>query len=417
MDMRVSAEAAASAGEKSRPAARPERSRFARRTLIDAIGKAAMVAHARSSIPILQTVMLGSVNGHLIARGTDLDTEITVDLGPAKRGGFVGCLQSPRALASILKGVVGDEIELSRKDGEVRIAGDGFNAKLTILPADHFPVFQCGPVGWQADLPRSVVDAILRVSGAASTEETRYYLNGVYLHHLDGWTWRAVATDGHRLYYTEIELPGAATNFPSLILPRRAVAVLAKLRDRKSEQPIQFAVCHAGSANTIAVGDWTGNPCPRVRFRLEGVEIATKTIDGTFPDYRRVIPPEEAVKHSFEASVDDLRRVIRALSFAAGAGAGAGAAERTPALKLSMRDERLFVGAKFAVIGFDGEMSIEAKISDAFEIGFNGHYLLGALDALKSQRVVFRMSAPAAPVTVHDPESSDFGIVLMPMRV
>lgn len=242
-----------------------------------------------------------------------------------------------------------------------------------------------------------------------SSEETRYYLNGVYIHHVDGWTYRFVATDGHRCYYANVELPLASAEFPpkGIIIPRHAVALLAKLRSRKSEEPIRFTVYAPSASNSF--DGWTDVGAPQISFDMGDVRLATKTIDGTFPQYQRIIPAEETLNHKFEASVSDLRRVIRSLAY--------GTTERCPGLRLQLGNGTLTISAKFRLNSFDGSFAIPAETTGPFEIGLNGHYLLGVLDTLKSERVLFRMSDPSAPVTAVDPVSAEMGVILMPMRV
>src|SRR5262249_2394432 len=131
-----------------------------------------------------------------------------------------------------------------------------------------------------ADTLKRLID---RTRFAISTEETRYYLNGIYLHPLpDKKLLRAVATDGHRLARAETEMPKGAERMSGIILPRKAVQEVRKLLD-DIDQPIEIAVSDS-----------------KIRLDIGGIVLTSKLIDGTFPDYERVIPQTLGHVLSFE---------------------------------------------------------------------------------------------------------------------
>jgi DNA polymerase III subunit beta len=227
---------------------------------------------------------------------------------------------------------------------------------------------------------------------AISTEETRYYLNGIHLHAAGNGPdamLRAVATDGHRLAKIELALPAGAEAIPSIIVPRKTVAELRKLVDTV-EGDVQVAVSPT-----------------RIQFILERAVLVSRLIDGTFPDYERVIPVgNEKIAHlatkAFAAAVDRVSTI---------------STERARAVKLRFDEDRLTASAVSTEAG-RAEEEIDAEYaSEALEIGFNSRYILDMLAEVEGDTVRMEMANPAAPTLVQDPADTSTVYVLMPMRV
>ena len=227
---------------------------------------------------------------------------------------------------------------------------------------------------------------------AISTEETRYYLNGIYLH-LAGaakaQTLRAVATDGHRLAQVDLELPKGAAGMPGVIVPRKTVGeVLRLIEDRDSEVTIELSQ-------------------GKIRFTIGDVVLTSKLIDGTFPDYARVIPvgnDKELVvdKKDFEAAVDRVSTV---------------SSERGRAVKLSLSGGKLMLSVTNPDSGSANE-EIEVEYdSDALDIGFNSRYLLDIAAQIEGEVAVLKLADPGSPTLIQDKDAKGALYVLMPMRV
>src|SRR5690606_904429 len=141
---------------------------------------------------------------------------------------------------------------------------------------EDFPDIGIGEMGQEFELDAADLKRLIdKTRFAISTEETRYYLNGIYVHTAQGGgapTLRAVATDGHRLAQAELPLPPGAEGMPGVIIPRKTVHELHRLIEDTS--------------GAIKVGV---SPT-KVRFEIGTVTLTSKLIDGTFPDYGRVIP-------------------------------------------------------------------------------------------------------------------------------
>lgn len=229
-----------------------------RATLLHVLTGVAKVVEARNTIPILSNVVLTIKEGQLHIRATDLDIEVSasVPLLDAQEGALT---VAAKLLTDIVK-KSGTEVTLEAKDGTLTVKSGRSNFKLPTLPVEDFPTLQTGTFDTEFDVDLSAI--VSPVAFALSNEETRYYLCGVYLHNVDGQL-VAVATDGHRLARQEGK---TAPEFEGIILPSKLVGMLPK-------GTVKFAV----SAN-------------KVRITTPGMVIISKLIDGTFPQYERVIP-------------------------------------------------------------------------------------------------------------------------------
>ena len=227
---------------------------------------------------------------------------------------------------------------------------------------------------------------------AISTEETRYYLNGIYLHTASSGkaqTLRAVATDGHRLAQVELPLPAGAAGMPGVIIPRKTVQELHRLLEDASAE-IQVAVSPA-----------------KIRFGIGTVTLTSKLIDGSFPDYGRVIPQgndkELRVSNAeFTSAVDRVSTI---------------ASERGRAVKLNIASEKLTLSVNNPEGGSATEEIVIDYKASPLEIGFNARYLLDIASQLESDDVVFKLADPGSPTMVRDGADQSALYVLMPMRV
>jgi DNA polymerase-3 subunit beta len=245
----------------------------------------------------------------------------------------------------------------------------------------------------RVELAREELLGLLSRPGfAISTEETRYYLNGIYLHTAGtgkAQTLRAVATDGHRLAQVELPLPEGAGGMPGIIVPRKTVGEVQRLiEDSEAEVTIELSQ-------------------GKIRFTLGDVVLTSKLIDGTFPDYARVIPlgnDKELVvdKKEFEAAVDRVSTV---------------SSERGRAVKMSLSGGRLLLSVTNPDSGSaTEELEVEYE-SEPIDIGFNSRYLLDIAAQIESEAAVLKLADPGSPTLIQDKESRGALYVLMPMRV
>jgi len=223
---------------------------------------------------------------------------------------------------------------------------------------------------------------------AISTEETRYYLNGIYVHAHDGLL-RAVATDGHRLALSEMPLPTGAAGLPGIIVPRKTVAEIRRLIDG-GDDDVSLSISDA-----------------KIRFQYGSAVLTSKLIDGTFPDYERVIPKgntkELVIDNKIFASAVDRVATI--------------SAEKSRSVKLSLSQDSLALTVNNPEHGNANEDLIVDYSNDPLEIGFNARYLLDVAGQIEGRDATFYLDSSAAPALVKDSDDSDSLFVLMPLRV
>lgn len=387
-----------------------------RRNLARAIKLANSCVDARNTVPILGSLK-ATANGSLCFEGTDLDTFSRAAIPyTGEHGSF--CLPDANRLLSALNVVAADDVSFHVDDDtHVNVSSGAFKSQITTQSTDDFPAIEMvGEELWGVDIGAAELAQIARLLPAICAEEIRYYLHGIAVWHLSDWTWRFASTDGHRLTYVDIPLPGAVGALPgTMIIPRRFIK-LALAQFSRTKSPIRLSVgprVNSNHAPAIAMDIAKSPSLARIQMRadLDGIDFtfASKMIDGPYPDVMRVVPTSASTSARIQRA--DLVTAIRALSPMA--------AEKTRAIKLVFTGERLdlfLASAGFA----SSHISIAAECSEQaepFEIGANGRYLLDMLAALGGDEVVLEMNGNSAPITFINPSDTAFRGIMMPMRV
>jgi len=368
-----------------------------RATLIKALAHVQSVVERRNTIPILANVMIAVRDGKLTLTATDMEIAIVEDV-PASSTRNGACTAPAATLYDIVRKLPdGAEVELDHPGGDAQLAlrAGRYDTKLVVLPVDDFPSMTAGSLPHKFSLTAHTLRALIdRTKFAISTEETRYYLNGIYLHaaESDGApVLRAVATDGHRLARVEESLPEGAAGIPGVIIPRKTVNELRKLLDEVSGD-IEIALSET-----------------RIQFTIGTMRLTSKLIDGTFPDYDRVIPRNN----------DKVLRVNQKDFSAAVSRVSAISSERHRPVKLSLARDLLVISAASPEQGTASEELDADRIKyDAgpLEIGFQARYLNDVTEQIEGD-VEFVFADGAAPTLVRDPSDLRAVYVLMPMRV
>jgi len=371
-----------------------------------AVAFADLVVERRNTIPILSNVLLrAAADGDgLELIGTDLDIEVTARIPGAVDEGFAVTMPS-RALKDLEKkspkGKAGDEFAIDAPEGDdtnARLDFGGYSARLQTLPPADFPHMELSGKVVDFVMPAATLrNALERVTFAISTEETRYYLNGIFMHVPDApagapSVLRFVATDGHRLARHEAPCPAGAGGIAGVIIPRKTVGVLHKLLKAK------------GAPEDVHV---RVNTCKAV-FTIGNIAVMTKLIDGTFPDYQRVIPSGNDKRATFDR--EELARAIDCVSTVS--------SERGRAVKFSISEGICNLTVSNPDAG-DSRATIPCDGWDSWglDIGFNAQYVLHILAASGGERVTMRFSDSGSPTLISNPDAPETVFVLMPMRV
>ena len=366
-----------------------------RAALLKAVGQAQSVVERRNTIPILANVLIEAEGEHVSFRATDLDIEV-VDRTVA---------QVEKAGATTVPAVTLHEIVRKLPDGAlVTLADTGGNGRLTVeagrssfqlatLPREDFPVMASAEYDCNFSAKAPVLRRLFDKSKfAISTEETRYYLNGVFMHVADsgeGQMLRCVATDGHRLARIDADLPDGADGMPGVIVPRKTVGELRKLLE-DDETVIAVSVSET-----------------KVRFATPDITLTSKVIDGTFPDYSRVIPQGNTRKLEVDAS-DFAQAVDRVATVSS---------ERSRAVKLALDEDRLVLSVNAPDSGAAEEELAVAYGDERLEIGFNAKYLLEIAGQVDRENAVFLFNSSGDPTLMREGNDTSAVYVVMPMRV
>ena len=366
-----------------------------RSDLLKAVAQAQSVVERRNTIPILANVLIEAEGSDVSFRATDLDIE-AVDKAPA---------QVERAGATTVSATTLHEIVRKLPDGAlVTLTADSAAGRLTVeagrsnfslatLPREDFPVMASSEYASNSSVPAPVLRRLFDKSKfAISTEETRYYLNGVYMHISEsdgGKVLRCVATDGHRLARIDADLPEGASDMPGVIVPRKTVGEMRKLLD---DDDMMIAVSVSET---------------KVRFATPNITLTSKVIDGTFPDYTRVIPQGNTRKLEVDAA-DFAKAVDRVATVSS---------ERSRAVKLQLEEDRLILSVNAPDSGAAQEELAVAYSDEPLEIGFNAKYLLEIANQVDRENAVFMFNSSGDPTLMREGNDLSGVYVVMPMRV
>ncbi|PZQ83414.1 MAG: DNA polymerase III subunit beta [Ancylobacter novellus] len=365
-----------------------------RAELLKSLAHVHRVVERRNTIPILANVLLRTDARGLALRATDLDIEIveTISAEVGQEGATTVPAHTVYDIVRKLPEGAQVQLETSGDRGTLTVRAGRSRFALQTLPENEFPDLAAGEMTHRFTLPAGELKRLVdKTQFAISTEETRYYLNGIYLHVADagGPVLRAVATDGHRLAQAQTAAPSGAAGMPGVIVPRKAVAEIQRLaEDGDAEVTVELS-------------------SSKIRISLDRVVLTSKLIDGTFPDYGRVIPTGNdktliVDKADFASAVDRVSTV---------------ASERGRAVKLSIADGKLTLSVTNPDSGSATEELEVEYGSEPIDIGFNSRYLLDITSQIEGGTAELKLADPGSPTLVQDPDKRGALYVLMPMRV
>ncbi len=368
-----------------------------RAPLLRALSHVNGVAEKRNTIPILANVLLEHDGETLRLTATDMEIAVVEEIpSTATRAGAV-TIPAAVLFEIVRKLPDGAEIEFNQESAEepLHLRAGRYATSLNVLPVDDFPAMVAGDLPHhftiQAGELRTLID---RTRFAMSNEETRYYLNGIYLHvvleekknYL-----RAVATDGHRLAKVDTEAPLGVKSMPGIIVPRKTVTEVRKLLDNDSAD-VEVALSET-----------------RIQFRIGSILLTSKLVDGTFPEYSRVIPQNNS--RILRVSKQDLAAAVGRVA--------AISQERSRPIKLTVTKNHLTLSAISPDQGIAQEELDENSVtynSDEVEIGFQARYLTDITDQIDAE-AEFALADSSSPTLIRDTEQPAVLYVLMPIRV
>ena len=369
-----------------------------RATLLRCLSHVQSVVERRNTIPILSNVLIEAGGDNTVKiMATDLDLQVVESLSAVSVDDAGAVTVSAHLLFDIARKLPdGSQVSLETSDNRMTVKAGRSRFQLPTLPRDDFPTIVEGDLPTSFELPaKTLAEIVDRTRFAISTEETRYYLNGIFFHVTDDDqpVLKAAATDGHRLARFTLARPDGAEGMPDVIVPRKAVGELRKLLEETLESNVQIDL----SAS-------------KIRFTLGGeggVVLTSKLIDGTFPDYSRVIPTgnDKLLKLDPKSFFEGVDRVATI------------ATEKTRAVKLGLETDKVTLSVTSPDNGTAAEEVPADYKSDGFEIGFNANYLKDILNQIETDTVELHLADAGAPTLIREDDKSPALYVLMPMRV
>jgi DNA polymerase-3 subunit beta len=362
--------------------------------LLKALSHVTSVVERRNTIPILSNVLLSATGDGISFAATDLDIEIveTVQADVQRQGVATLPAHTFYEIARKLPEGADVTIEMKAEDSQVILNAGRARFSLPTLPEDEFPALSADGLTHRFSMEAAELARLIdKTRFAVSNEETRYYLNGVHMHATEGDkpVIRAVATDGHQLALCESPAPEGAQGMPAIIVPRKTIGEIRKLIDDVADD-IEVQVSDA-----------------KIRFAVGSAILTSKLIDGSFPDYQRVIPKDnenklELENRSFAASVDRVSTV---------------STEKSRSVKMILEADALTLRVSNPEAGQGTEEISVSYDGEPMEIGFNAKYLLNVLSQIDGQDVIFCLSNANSPILIEDSGDGHALYVLMPLRV
>ncbi len=366
-----------------------------RADLLKSLNYTQSVVERRGTIPILSNIRLEAAEGGLKLTSTDMDISVEdkAEASLSTEGAttvpahtFFDIIRKLPEGKSITIDKAADDAKLTIKCGSSRFS-------LSTLPVTDFPVMDEGDLTHHFSLPAAELHNLIeKTRFAVSTEETRYYLNGVYMHTTEedgNKVLRTVATDGHRLARLETSVPDGASGMPGIIIPRKTIGELRKLTE-ETDGAIEISLSET-----------------KIRFRAGDTVLISKLIDGTFPDYSRVIPSGN--DKIMEVNCKELSSAVDRVSVIA--------TEKSRGIKLHISQGNVKLAANSPEQGTASEDLDVTYSADEIETGFNSRYLLDMLAQIEGDSVQFVLAESTAPALVRDPGDVGAVYVIMPMRV
>ena len=343
----------------------------------------------RQTLPILGNVLVKSSGGDLSLTATDLEIEMVASVTADSSDDFQTTIPA-RKLLDICKALPdGSTIAFSIDENRVSLTSARSRFTLASLPARDFPGLDEIDEQQSFSIPQNQFKGLFdKTSFAMAQQDVRYYLNGILMELTPGKI-KLVATDGHRLALSEVELDTGVETDKQIIIPRKAVLELSRLLEA-SDNPVKCIL----SQNHL-------------RVETDQLVFTTKLIDGKFPDYQRVIPVDG--NKTMEVERDTLKQSMSRIAILSN--------EKYRGIRLTLSSGNLSIQANNPDQE-EAEEELQVDYDEAeMEIGFNVTYLIDVLNVLNSEKVQIKLKDSNSSAIMSDSKDSSSLYVVMPMRL
>ena len=366
--------------------------------LLKALSHIHGIVEVRHTLPILSNIILEAKDDKLILSSTNLDIYCSDKIkAEVLQSGEVSV--SAVTFFEIIKRLPsGSEVLMIMEEGENEITLTCGRSKfnLSTLKTDDFPIISDNDLSINFVLSADELIRIIdKTKFAVSNEETRYYLNGIFLHKAERNSiqfLRAVATDGHRLAQYDIPLPQGAEDITGIIIPKKTIYELRKVLD------------DANGDVSVSLNE------NKIKFSFNDLKVVSKVIDGTFPDYTKVIPQKN--DKNFKTNNSDLKNAIDRVSAVA-----ANEESKSKAIKFCIENNSLSLSVESQSKGSANEMIDVNYSGDKVDIGFNSKYIIDICNEVDGDEISISLSDSISPAIILDKTDENLFFVLMPMRI
>ncbi len=352
------------------------------------------VVEKKNTLPILSNVLIELKNNKLTIVATDLDIIFKDEIYDVKSIKEGNTTTTAAILFDILRKISSNsEITFDLKsENKLSLKSDNADFNLLCLPTDNFPTFTDDFEGNEITIDNERFLKLLnKTKISISNDDTRHYLNGVYLHLTEAHGrifLTGVATDSHRLSSSSIEITNTE-NFKPIILPRKTIFQLCSLLTEKSEQL------------SIQINE------NKIKFNLGNMILISKVIDGKFPDYKKVVPQNND-KTLIVSSKDFINSIERVASVSL---------DRKEGVKLAINKDNVQLSVNSANSG-DGNEKIKAQFnSENLNISFNSKYLIDIASEIENMKLKMNFKDSVSPVLIEDVSDKNSFYVIMPMKI
>jgi len=363
----------------------------ARQDLLKALSHVAPIAERKSTIPILSNIKI-EVGNKLVFTATNTDIEIIENV-PAQIIEEGKITVPAHILYDITRTLTDDDVSFATKENKIMVSAGKAKFALPMLPADDFPMMAGAPLQFKFKIsPDDLIALIDKTKFAVSNEETRYYLNGIYLHVVekDGQNLlRSAATDGGRLAIYDVPAPEGSKGMPSVIIPKQVIGELRKLLDTASEDL------------TVEVSE------TKTRFLFENATLTSKLIDGKYPNYLAVIP--KGNNKILTVNNSKFKNCVARMSSVS--------VDKFQAVKMIVGKNSLTLTASTPEAGTGTEEMIASYDGESVEISFCYKKLLDMANQVETEDLEFHLSEGTSPAIMKEKGNDHFLYVVMPLRL
>lgn len=357
--------------------------------LLDALQAASRALSTRSTLPSLGGIMLVAEDDRTVARATDMELGLTVELDAEAEG--EGALLLPgRLLTDVMRSLPPGKVTIAERGEErdVELTAGTARFHLRVMPTEDFPrlaAFEGDAITMPAT---ALAETVERVARAASRDEVRPILTGILVR-VEGSTLTMVATDSYRLSVKHTELQAAPASSFEANVPARALRELARIVAQTGVAEVEIAL-----------------PGSQIVFRAGPYVLSSRLIEGQFPSYRQLLP--DSFDHEVRLPQSELLEVTRRIRHLA---------QRNAPLRLSFKTGELTVSAETPEIGDASEALPCGFEGEELEIAFNPQFFLEGVESVEAEELVLRLTSPLRPGLIQQAGEEDFSYLVMPIRL